>query len=133
MDLQSDVSCLVSKGMFDEYFLPFIGQQTLWAERTVYHLDGPAAIRHLDSLLSLPRLTAVQWVAGAGAPSAAHWIPLARGVLAAGKRRLLDCEPGEVRTLVQELGNEGLMLSTRCASEEEARGLLASMPRWTRR
>ena len=70
VDLQSDVSCLVSRELFDEYFLPFIEQQTAWAERTVYHLDGPGAIRHLDSLLALPRLTAIQWVPGAGAPGA---------------------------------------------------------------
>ena len=127
VDLQSDVSCLVSRELFDEYFLPFIEQQTAWAERTVYHLDGPGAIRHLDSLLALPRLTAIQWVPGAGAPGASHWIPLARRIQAAGKRLLLDCEPGEVETLARELRPEGLMLSTRCASEQEARDLLASL------
>lgn len=132
VDLQSDVSCLVSREHFDEYFLPFIEQQTRWARRTVYHLDGPGAIRHLDSLLALPRLTAIQWVPGAGAPGASHWIPLERRILAAGKRLVLDCEPGEVRTLASELESDGLMLSTRCASEQEARDLLACVPGWAR-
>ena len=38
--------------------VPALDQQTRWVERTVYHLDGPGAIRHLDALLSLPELDA---------------------------------------------------------------------------
>jgi hypothetical protein len=29
-------------------------------ERTIYHLDGPDAIRHLDALLELPALDGIQ-------------------------------------------------------------------------
>ena len=50
-DLQSDFSIMISKEMFDEYFLPFIAEQTEMVPRTIYHLDGPGAVRHLDSLL----------------------------------------------------------------------------------
>ncbi len=133
IDLQSDVSCLLSREHFDAYFLPFIDQQTRWAERTIYHLDGPGAIRHLDSLLALPRLTAIQWVPGAGAAPAAAWVPLARRILAAGKRLTLACHPREVRELLSELRPEGLLLSTECSSEEEGRELLERLPRWTRK
>lgn len=133
VDLQSDVSCLLSKEQFDEHFLPFIEQQTRWAERTVYHLDGPGATRHLDSLLELPRLTAIQWVPGAGAPPATHWIELCRRIQAAGKPLYLACRPDEVETLLRELRPEGLMLATACADEDAARDLLALVPGWSRR
>jgi GNAT superfamily N-acetyltransferase len=133
VDLQSDVSCLLSKAQFDEHFLPFIEQQTRWAERTIYHLDGPGAVRHLDSLLALPRLSAIQWVPGAGAPPATHWIELGRRIQAGGKRLTLSCEPDEVETLLRELSPEGLMLVTECANEDAARDLLARVPGWTRR
>lgn len=133
VDLQSDVSCLLSRDQFDEHFLPFIEQQTRWAERTVYHLDGPGAIRHLDSLLALSRLTAIQWVPGAGALPATRWTDLCRRIQAGGKRLYLSCLPGEVETLLGALRPEGLMLATACADEDEARGLLARVAHWSRR
>ncbi len=74
-DLQSDVSCMLSTEMFDEYFLPFIAEQTRMVDRTMYHLDGPGAIKHLDSLLKLERLTGIQWVRGDGARPTVEWIP----------------------------------------------------------
>jgi 5-methyltetrahydrofolate--homocysteine methyltransferase len=131
IDLQSDFSCMISPEMFNKYFLPSIEQQTQWVERTIYHLDGPNAIRHLDALLSLPRLTGIQWVPGDGAPPMSKWIRLLRRIQAGGKRLVLSCAAWEVETLLAELEPEGLLLSTWCATEEEARDLLRHVPRWT--
>ncbi len=74
-DLQCDFNVLISSRMFDEFFLPYIEEQTRWVERTIFHLDGPGAIRHLDSLLSLPRLDGIQWVPGDGKPAMSKWLP----------------------------------------------------------
>jgi 5-methyltetrahydrofolate--homocysteine methyltransferase len=133
IDLQNDFSCLISSRMFEAYFLPSLEQQTRWVERTIYHLDGPGAIRHLDALLSLPRLDGIQWVPGAGAPEMSRWIRLLRRIQAGGKLLVLNCEAWEVETLLAELEPEGLLLSTACGSEEEARELLARVPGWMRR
>ncbi len=51
VDLQSDFSCMMSEAMFDEYFLPFIAQQTEWVDRTIYHLDGPGATTSASSTI----------------------------------------------------------------------------------
>jgi hypothetical protein len=133
VDLQNDFSCLISRRMFDELFLPSLEEQTRWVERTIYHLDGPGAIRHLDSLLSLPCLDGIQWVPGAGAPPMSHWIRLLRRIQAGGKLLVLACEPWEVEILLAELEPEGLLLSTRCDSQEQAESLLAQVPTWARR
>jgi hypothetical protein len=131
IDLQCDFSCMISPGQFDELFLPTVRRQTEWVARTIYHLDGPGAVGHLDSLLALPELTGIQWVAGAGAPPMIEWTDLCRRVLEAGKLLYIDCEPGEVETLLEELPHEGLLLQTRCASERDAEQLLADMRRWS--
>jgi hypothetical protein len=131
IDLQCDFSCMISPHMFEKLFLPGIEQQTRWIDRTIYHLDGPNAIRHLDLLLSLPRLDGIQWVPGAGAPPMSRWIRLLRRIQARGKLLVLSCEAWEVETLLSELEPEGLLLSTHCASEEEARDLLRHVPGWT--
>jgi len=123
-DLQCDFSCIISPRMFEEFFLPGLEQQTRWVARTIYHLDGPGAICHLDALLSLPHLDGIQWVPGAGAPGMSRWVRLLRRIQAAGKLLVLNCEPWEVEFLLSELEPEGLLLSTRCASEAEARELL---------
>lgn len=131
IDLQNDFSCMISPKMFDEIFLPSLEQQTQWVERTIYHLDGPGAIRHLDSLLSLPRLSGIQWVPGAGSPPMSKWLPLLRRIQTKGKLLALGCEPWEVETLVRSLEPEGLLISTSCSSEEEARDLLKKVNGWS--
>ncbi len=132
-DLQCDFSCLISPQMFEEFFLPAIEEQTRWAERTVYHLDGPGAVRHLDLLLSLPELDCIQWIPGAGAPPVSQWIRLLRWIQANGKLIQIYCEPWEVEVLLSELEPEGLLLSTSCSSEAQAKDLLSNVARWTAR
>ena len=132
-DLQNDFSCLISPRMFEQFFLPGLEQQTRWVERTIYHLDGPDAVRHLDLLLSLPELDGIQWVPGAGAPPMSKWIRLLRRIQARGKLLMLFCEPWEVEVLVSELEPEGLFLSTHCDSEKVAKDLLKNVTRWTAR
>jgi len=131
VDLQCDFSCLISTHMFEEFFLPAIEQQTRWVERTIYHLDGPGAIRHLDLLLSLPELDCIQWIPGVGAPPVSRWIRFLRRIQAKGKLLQLFCEPGEVEILLSELEPEGLLLMTSCGSEEHAKDLLSNVVRWT--
>ncbi len=132
-DLQCDFSCLISPPMFERFFLPALEQQTRWVERTIYHLDGPGAIRHLDALLALPRLTGIQWVPGAGAAPMSSWIRLLRRIQSKGKLLFLSCEPWEVEILLAELEPEGLLLSTGCPTEAEARELIKNVGRWTPR
>jgi 5-methyltetrahydrofolate--homocysteine methyltransferase len=124
---------MISPRMFEDLFLPYLEQQTRWVRRTVYHLDGPNAIRHLDLLMSLPELDGIQWVPGAGAPPMSAWIRLLRRVQAGGKLLVLSCGPEEVETLLSALEPEGLLLSTHCDSDEEAVALLQNVTRWTAR
>jgi hypothetical protein len=124
-DLQTDFSIMISKPQFDRFFLPFVEEQTRLVQRTAYHLDGPGAVRHLDSLLDLPRLNAIQWVPGAGAPPVSYWLPLLRRIQAGGKGLWLWAEPWEVPILLGELEPEGLCIKTHCATPAEADDLLA--------
>jgi len=132
-DLQSDFSCMMSPEMFDEYFLPFIDEQTTMVERTIYHLDGPGAVRHLDSLLDLPHLDGIQWVPGAGAKPTVEWLPLLNKIQDAGKLVYAYCEKENVRRILSELRPEGVMLVTSCESVEEAERLIENVEVWTRR
>jgi hypothetical protein len=132
-DLQSDFSYLISKEMFDTYFLPFIAEQTEMVPRTIYHLDGPGAVRHLDSLLDLPRLDGIQWVPGAGAKPAVEWIPLLKKIQAAGKLVYIYCEKTHLRKLLDELNPAGLMIAVDgCSSIDEVQEVLQNVEKWSK-
>jgi 5-methyltetrahydrofolate--homocysteine methyltransferase len=132
-DLQSDFSTMISTEMFDEYFLPFIAEQTERVHRTIYHLDGPGAVKHLDSLLDLPDLDGIQWVPGAGVKSAVEWIPLLKRIQDADKLVYTYCDKSHVQKLVEELNPEGLMLVVEgCDSEDEVRELVQNLRMWSK-
>ena len=82
---QNDFSCLVGPEMFQR----FLWQDTLAScnhvDHSIYHLDGPGAIRHLPRLLEIERLDCIQWIQGAGAPLPSHWTDLLRRIQDGGK------------------------------------------------
>jgi len=133
IDLQCDFSAIISPRMFEEFIIPSIEQQTEWIARTIYHLDGPDAVQHLDALLALPKLNGIQWVGGAGAPPTTHYVPALKRIQAAGKLLVAYCMPEEVETLLTELRPEGLLLNVGCSSLEEGLALLKNAERWTAR
>ncbi|HOJ39517.1 MAG TPA: hypothetical protein PK644_03505, partial [bacterium] len=49
--IQSDISCMLSPKIFSELILPELIRETEHVDFCFYHLDGPGAIKHLDSLL----------------------------------------------------------------------------------
>ena len=127
--LQNDMSCMVSPAMFEEFFLEEIREATERLDRTIYHLDGPGAIKHLDALLTLPCLTAIQWIPGDGAPPPREWGPLIRKIRTAGKPVQMYVPAEDVLPLFAELGPTGLLPIVYCRSEREARDLIEAVGR----
>jgi hypothetical protein len=134
IDLQSDFSCMLSCSQFDEYFLPFIEEQTRMVGRTIYHLDGPGAIRHADSLLALPKLTGIQWIQGAGGGSVLTYMPLLKTIQNAGKLLSVFCLKSEIETLYAQLRPEGFFpVVTDCDCPEEAEQVVRTVTRLSAR
>ena len=81
-------------------------------ERTIFHLDGPQALQHLDTVLRLPRLNALQWVFGAGHGPAARWIDVFRKAREAGKaNQVLAEDPADALAVLRALGPEGMWIT----------------------
>lgn len=130
-DLQCDFSTLISPESFNKLFIPFIEQQSEWIPRNIYHLDGPGALVHLNLLLSVPGIKAIQWVPGAGSAPMSEWITLLKKIQEKGKSLFLSCEKWEVEKIVKELKPEGLLLETTCGSIREAEAILSNVRKWT--
>jgi len=85
---QCDFSAMISPAMFGDFMVPVLREMCERVSYCMYHWDGPGAICHHDHLLSIPRLTMLQWTPGAGAEPCPHrrWWPLYHKTVEAGKK-----------------------------------------------
>ena len=86
---QCDFSYMIGNPMFKEFVLDTLAEDTQRLPYTIYHLDGIGQLNHLDDILALEKLSAVQWVYGDGQPSAVHWLDVYRKIQAAGKGMMI--------------------------------------------
>jgi len=82
---QNDFSCLVGPDMFADFLLEDTAECCQYADRIIYHLDGPGALQHLPRLLEIDALHCVQWIQGAGATLPSTWLDLLKRIQDAGK------------------------------------------------
>jgi len=129
---QCDFLALIGPEMSEKFVMPGIREETDLLDHSVFHLDGPDALVHLDMLLEMPGIEAIQWVPGAGNPSASGWLEYLKRVQAAGKGLYLSTSgPEEVELLMRELKPQGLLMRTGVATPELADELVAKVAKWT--
>ena len=131
---QNDFSYSIGPDMFRELFLPVIRRQTEYLDHAVYHLDGIGAFHHLDALLELPKLQAVQVLPGAGKPSPLHYLPVLKKVQAAGKNLHITIPAREVEQALSLLSARGLFINIfpGLNSEKEAKDLITHVEKWSK-
>jgi hypothetical protein len=106
-----DFWCMVSPRIAREMILPDIVREMRGMERTLFHLDGPDALGHLDALLEIEQLDAVQWVYGAGHGPAARWMDVLKRIQTAGKGIQICVEdPADAMAVMEQLRPEGVWL-----------------------
>lgn len=128
----NDFSIMISKEMFDEVFLPGIIEECNHLESSIYHLDGPGALRHLPSLLAIDELDAIQWVYGAGQGRASDWLEVYQTCQAANKGLQIKIDPDELDAIMENLKPEGVWLSIQgVKSPQQGQDLLARVARWS--
>jgi 5-methyltetrahydrofolate--homocysteine methyltransferase len=136
---QCDLSVMISPAMFERFVLPSLDKVSTAIGRGIYHLDGPGEIHHLDMILSLKNISAVQWVplpkqhtGKAGVVMRQDYademsLGVYRRCLAAGKKVvLLNIEPKQVEPIFNAVGSDGVFIFTSCQAQKEAEALIAS-------
>ena len=127
----NDFSIMISKEMFDDVFLPGIRRECQFLDRSIYHLDGPGALRHLDSILEIPELDALQWVFGAGNEGYHKWAPVYQRAQAAGKGIQVNCTLDELDQVMETLDPRGLYLHVGgVPSREAGEWMLRTLEGW---
>jgi len=61
-----DFTNMVSCATFDEFYLPSLRAEVRHMTHNIFHLDGKGMLRHLDRILAVPEIQAIQWVHGVG-------------------------------------------------------------------
>lgn len=130
--VQCDFCCMISREHFRKFARPSLEYEIASLDHAVYHMDGPGQIRHLDDLLALERLHTIQWVPGAGQPTAPAWLDLLKRIQAAGKSVQVLVTVDEVKALYSELAPERVYYWVLdCPGEAAAVELLDWMVRHT--
>lgn len=130
--LACDFWCLVSSRAAREAILPGLRRELAPLEQSLFHLDGPDALRHLDLLLELPELRAVQWAYGARQGPGRRWMETYRRVRASGRAVLVMARDArDALAVLEDLGPRGVWLHVeeRFASVADAERFLGEVER----
>lgn len=119
-----DFICMISPAMVEKFILPELLAEISYLDRSIFHLDGPGALKHLDALLAIDKLGAIQWVPGANSGPIAQWFPILKRIQAAGKGLQIHIEPRELESVMETLRPEGLCICTGASTIEEADALV---------
>ncbi|WP_346860777.1 hypothetical protein [uncultured Draconibacterium sp.] len=120
--LQSDISLMISEDDFRRFALPYLREQAQKIDYTLYHLDGVDAMRHVDAILEIEELNAVQWTPGVGEPQGGdpRWYDLYKRILAGGKSIMANwITLDELQPLLDNVGNQGLHINIDFKSEKD--------------
>jgi hypothetical protein len=110
--LSCDFWGLLAPATVEALILPLLQQEMQPFNHCLFHLDGPSALSHLDLLLALPGLDAIQWDYGPGQGPAARWLKTYRRIQAAGKSlQVLAQDAADALTVLETLGGKGVWLT----------------------
>lgn len=131
--LQCDFSAMMSPEDFRKYIQPSLRTQSENVDHVLYHLDGPQAIKHMDALMEIDGIDALQWTSGDAGPDGTlpDWDVIYDKAIAAGKSIWVKVYSGEfedwirnVDRLVKKYGSHSLFLLFPEMSMEQAVYLL---------
>ena len=118
---QCDFCYMIGPDMFDEFVLPYLKRTSELFAHTLYHLDGKGELIHLDKILQIDTMEAVQWQPGDGAGYGYRWIDVYRRIRRAGKRMHFIGSQSDFIEVTNDVGAEG-------RTERRRRWMISSLP-----
>lgn len=131
--IQCDFSALMSPDQFHEFIKEPLRQQAQQLDNVLYHLDGPDAIKHLDAVMEIDEIDALQWTSGDHGPDGTleEWYEIYDKARLAGKSLWIKVYSGDiddwiagVDKLIERYGSHSMLLHFDIMSEADANKLL---------
>lgn len=136
--LQCDFCAMISPKQFEEFVLPHLVDQVNYMERSIYHLDGPGEISHIDMLLDIEGLNGIQWTSGDGEKPLwdEKWFPLYKKIQDKNKNIVLlggisENDMAGAEKLIKSIDPTGVYMSVWASSPEKAEDMLEKIEMWS--
>ncbi len=132
--LQCDFSAMISPQQFRDFIQEPLRGQAKQMDQCIYHLDGPDAIRHVDAIMEIEEINALQWTSGDYGPDGTieEWYQIYDKAVAAGKGLWVKVYTGtfeewleRLDKLVARYGSNALFLYFGPMPMEQAKRLIA--------
>ncbi len=109
--IQADFSSLVAGDIFTEFCKPALEFEAKMMDRVIFHMDGKGVANHIESILGIENLKAIQWEQGLGndAPIM-QWVGLIKLIQSQGKSVVVYLKVDELEHFIGEVAPEGIFL-----------------------
>ena len=126
-----DLGAMISKQSFNEFALPYIKKEVKQCAHNVFHLDGKGVANHIDSILEIEEIHAIQWVQGVGEDKPImQWIPLIKRIQAAGKGVVVYLELAELEDFIAVMDPKGIYLGISETDIDTQKQVLKRLEKW---
>jgi hypothetical protein len=126
-----DFSALISPALFERFGLPILQREVSAITHNIFHLDGPGIKKHLDAILSVPEIHAIQWVQGMGnLYPILQWLPFLKELQSRNVPVVVDLSKEDLDSFMREMDPKGLFLWVATKNEEEELEILKKIEIW---
>jgi hypothetical protein len=126
-----DFSTMISPAFFNEFGLPILKREVQKMTHNIFHVDGKGVARHLEAILSVPEVHALQWVQGVGDDlPIMQWTPFLKELQARKIPVIVDLNKNELEAFMAEMRPTGLFLWIATTNEEEELDILKRLSKW---
>jgi len=125
---QCDFSCMIGTDMFREFGIPSLEHEVRKISAAEYHLDGPGALRHLEAICAIDKISVIQWQPGSGNAAEQDWTELYRRIDRLGKGQILFGQDLDtIKKMWREFKSRRLFFQLKVSSRREAEKWLAEL------
>jgi hypothetical protein len=126
-----DFSALISPSFFERFGFPVLKKEVKTMTHNVFHVDGNGVANHLDAILSVPEVHAIQWVQGVGDDyPIMQWVPFIKDLQARDIPVVVDLSKEDLDDFIAVMNPKGLFLWVATESEDEEQTLLQQIEKW---
>lgn len=112
--LQCDVAAMISPRMFKRFVVPYLRQSCQFLQFSMFHVDGHQCLGHVDHLLDIEGLDAIEWTPDPQVPPGGdpYWYEMYRKILNAKKAVwVANIDVNDVVPLLDAIGGKGVYLN----------------------
>jgi hypothetical protein len=127
-----DFSAMISTEFFERFGLPILQREVKTMTHNIFHVDGRGVARHLDVILSVPEIHALQWVQGVGDDyPIMQWLPFLKQLQDRDMPVIVDLSKEDLDEFMDVMDPKGLFLWVATGNEEEEMEVMKRIKKWT--